>query len=142
MKREVLTYPLSEQQVRAELAHVVEFYLAKGATTCRVLFGFAWGNKYYPSNEWFEEDVALINLSAKVAEVEATGLGRIGSDDLYLRMDDLEFRFCHDSDIHISFIEHHPEMEHFYQRWKMLGFKPAEWLKDEPHGSSKKVRDA
>jgi hypothetical protein len=142
MKREVLTYPLSEQQMREELAHVVEFYLAKSATTCRVLFGYAWGNDYYLTKEWLEEEVALNNLIAKVAKVEATGVGRIGSDDLFLQVDDLEFLFCHDSDIHISFIEHHPEMEHFYQRWKMLGFKPAEWLKDEPHGSSKKVRDA
>jgi len=48
MKRVVLTYPLSNLQVWEELQHLVEFYAAKGISRCSVLFGFAWGNDYYP----------------------------------------------------------------------------------------------
>jgi hypothetical protein len=142
MKREVLTYPLSKQQLREELRHFVEFFSDKGNATCCVLFGSAWGNDYYPSNEWLEETVALGHLIAKVEEVEAAGHGTLGTDDLFLKVSGLEFLFCNDSDIHISFVEHQPDIEHFYQRWKELGFKPAEWLKNERHGPGERVRDA
>jgi len=142
MKREVLTYPLSEQQLRAELQHFVEFFSAKPVAACGVLFGSAWGIEYYPGNEWLEEDVALGNLVAKVAGVEASGFGKLGHDDLFLNVQGLEFLFCNDSDIHISFVEHQPDIEYFFERWKQLGFRPAEWLKTERHGPGEKVRDA
>jgi hypothetical protein len=69
MQREVLTYPLSEVQLREELRHFVEFYFAKGIASCDVLFGFAWGNEYYPTKDWIEEQVPLSDLIAKVNQV-------------------------------------------------------------------------
>ena|SRR5688572_30839864 len=142
INREILTHPLSKQQIHEELRHFVEFFSAKGVTTCRVLFGFAWGNEYYPSNEWSDEEIELTNLIKKVEEVEASGLGAVGSDDLFVKVPSMEFQFCHESDIHISFTEHHPDTESFLQRWKTQGFKPAEWIKNEGGGPGEKVRDA
>ena len=142
MQREVLTDRLSNQQLRNELRFLVEFYTAKGIISCGVLFGSAWGNRYYPTKDWVEEDVPLGNLLAKVEEVEALGIGRLGADDLFLKLLGLEFLFCNDSDIHLMFSEDHLDIEYFFQRWKRLGFKPAEWLKAERHGPGQKVRDA
>jgi hypothetical protein len=142
MRREILTYPLSKQDLREELRHFVAFFGGKGVATCRVLFGSAWGIHYYPGKEWSEEEVALTNLITKVEEVEASGIGKLGLDDLFLKVPGMEFLFCNDSDIHVFFTKHHPDIESFYQRWKTLGFKPAEWLKNERHGPGEKVRDA
>ena len=142
MQREVLTHPLSGQQLRDELRYFVQFYSAKGIVSCSVLFGHAWGINYYPTKDWLEEDVHLSNLLAKVEQVEASGLGRLGTDDLFLKLQGLEFLFCNDSDIHLIFSASHPDVEYFFQRWKQLGFKPAEWLKTERHGPGQKVRDA
>jgi hypothetical protein len=142
MQREVLTHPLTEPQLQEELRHFVEFYSAQGIAACNVLFGSAWGNEYYPTKDWLEEQVSLRDLIAKVKQVEVSGYGRLGSDDLFLKLPGLEFLFCNDSDIHIAFSDSHPDIEYFFQRWKKLGFKPAEWLKAERHGPGEKVRDA
>ena len=142
MQRELLTDPLTGKQLREELHYFVEFYAAKGISSCSVLFGHAWGIKYYPTKDWLEEDVLLRSLLAKVEQVEASGLGRLGSDDLFLKLPGLEFLFCNDSDLHLIFAQADPDIEHFFQRWKRLGFRPAEWLKTERHGPGQKVRDA
>jgi len=142
MQREVLTHPLSEPQLREELRYFVEFFSAKDIASCAVLFGSAWGNKYYPTKDWLEEDVPLSSLLAKVEEVEVSDFGALGSNDLFLKLSGLEFLFCNDSDIHIFFSEPNHDIEHFFQRWKQLGFKPAQWLNTERHGSGQKVRDA
>ena len=123
-----------------ELAFVVQYFVKKGVEKCGVLFGSAWGNDYYPTNEWFDEKVALSNLVEKVREVEASGIGKIGRDDLFVKISGLEFRFCNDSDVHIYFTEHSDEIEFFYSRWKALGYQPAEWLKNEEKGPGERVR--
>ena len=140
MDREVVTYPLEVQEVREELRHFVEFFSAKGVTTCKVLFGSAWGCEYYPSNVWTPEEIALARLIEKVEAVETSGLGALGEDDLFIEVPGMEFRFCNDSDIHILFTEHHPDIEAFFERWKKLGFKPSEWIKNRKIGPGEKVR--
>ena len=40
-------------------------------------------------------DVALEFVAAKVSDVETSGLGRIGRDDLYVTVAGLELQFCH-----------------------------------------------
>jgi len=82
----------------------------------------------------------LAELVAKVKALAAAGLGTLGSNDLFLKVAGLEFLFCNDSDVHISFAQHQPDIEHFFQRWKQLGFEPAEWLHREQHGPGEKVR--
>lgn len=142
MNREILTHPLSKEQLRNEFRHFAKFFSAKGVSTCQVLFGFAWGNEYYPGNEWTEENIALASLVKKIEEVEGSGMGALGRDDLFVKVPGMEFQFCHESDVHIFFGEDHPDVESFFQRWKKLGFKPAEWLKNGEKGVGQKIRDA
>ena len=48
MLREIVTSPIERKQLHEELDFMVQYFLEKGVTTCTVLFGFAWGNDYYP----------------------------------------------------------------------------------------------
>jgi hypothetical protein len=125
MKREVVTSILEENQVRVELRYLIDRFSKNGEEYCDVLFGFAWGNDYYPGNEWLYESVKLSRLESKISEVEQRHIGRLTNDDLFVKVGGLEFQFCHESDIHISFERISPEIEHFYERWLNKGFNPS-----------------
>jgi hypothetical protein len=131
MLREILTYPISPEQMKVELVFFAEHVRDLGHADCEILFGFPWGVKYYPSNRWEYERIAFESLVAKVAEVEASGIGHLGRNDLVVKIPGLEvqFRFCHDSDIHLVYESSAELAETFYQRWKSRGFQPAEWVK-------------
>ena len=138
--REVVTDCLTREQMLEELSAFVAYFTERGVETCDVLFGWHWGIKYYPGKEWPTENVALSRLLAKVGEVEELGIGRLGDDDLYLKLPDLEFQFSHHSDVHIFFDSTSEDVEFFYSRWKQLGYNPAEWLKSLEGGPGTRVR--
>ena len=140
MEREILTYAITQEQMNDELSFVSKYFYEKGVNKCEVLFGFAWGNDYYPGNEWQEEEIGFLNLVSKVREVEASGIGKLGKDDLFIKVSGLEFRFCNDSDIHIYFNEPNDDVEFFYSRWKEMGYQPAEWLKNQEKGPGERGR--
>jgi hypothetical protein len=140
MKREICTCPLMKEFLQKELDYIVWYFTEKGIITCHILFGFAWGMNYYPGSEWLSENIALEELKNLVAKVENTGIGQLGQDDLFIQFPNLEFKFCNDSDVHIYFEEHSPDIEFFYSRWKELGYQPLEWIKNEKHGSGERVR--
>ncbi len=140
MKREVLTTILERSQIDEELSFMVKYFSKKGIRTCKILFGFSWGLEYYPGKEWNDEEIQLANLSSKVQEVEKSGIGKLGRDDLFVKFPELEFRFCNDSDVHITFSETNDDIEYYYVRWKQLGYQPSEWLKNQKHGPGERVR--
>ena len=119
---------------------MVKYFSDKGIETCKVLFGFAWGMEYYPEKNWSDEEIELNHLALKVGEVEASGIGAIGEDDLFVKLSEIEFRFCNDSDIHIYFSELSEDIEYFYSRWKELGYQPSEWLKNQEKVPGIKIR--
>ncbi|MFH1766686.1 MAG: hypothetical protein ABH826_01175, partial [Patescibacteria group bacterium] len=133
MYREILTYPISAVQIRGELAFFVQHFQSLKYEFCDVLFGAAWGNDYYPTAEWKIVRLPLAGLIEEVSRVETANLGKLGSDDLFVQLPnlDLEFRFCNDCDIHIEFQEPSEITEFFYQRWKRLGFTPADYSRIE-----------
>jgi len=140
MKREVVTGILEEDQVRDELRYLVDHFSKNGEESCDVLFGFAWGNDYYPGNQWSYESVKLSSLESKISDVERRNIGRLANDDLFIKVGGLEFQFCHESDIHISFETTSPGIEHFYDRWLTNGFNPSVWIKDDSKGPGTRVR--
>ena len=140
MKREILTHPIDAELVLAELEYFVEYFHNQGVSDCHVLFGFAWGMDYYPTSEWLEETIQLTDLINKVESVQSKGIGKIGQDDLVVKVADLEFLFCNDSDIHIVFEKDSQHIEHFYERWKEKKYNPAEWLKTNGPEPNKRIR--
>lgn len=139
MERELLTYPLANAELRAELVFTLEHLRECGFSECKVLFGYAWGMEYYQDDQWVAEALPLGSVLAKIAEVEARGIGRLGADDLFLEFPSFSFLFCNDSDVHLRFSEDAPLVEFFFSRWERLGYKPAEWLSGEG-GAKVKVR--
>src|SRR4051812_37816682 len=99
MTRQILTSVLSPEALASELDEIIRYFSHRSVDSCRVLFGFAWGMKYYPGATWEEEEVRLSELRRKVDQVEASGIGSIGKDDLFLKVEDVEFQFCHDGDL-------------------------------------------
>ena len=126
MEREIRTHPLTAEQVRGELRYFVEYFRGIGKEDWEILFGYAWGTEYYPGNEWAYESIELVDLERKVSEVESSGTGVLSRDDLFVRTEGLEFRFCHESDLHISFDQSTADVENFYDRWASLDFHPTE----------------
>jgi hypothetical protein len=137
MHREILTYPIELKEVRAELHHLVEYLVSGGFSSCEVQFGGGWGIYYYPTDDWSYVTFSLDSVLNEIERVEALGYGILGRDELYIRVPGvpLEFHFCGDSDIHVSLDAAHQISESLYQRWKSLGYRPAEWVtatKDSP----------
>lgn len=91
----------------------------------RVVFGFAWGIEIY-EHDWFELELTGSELRDRVATAEAAGLGRIGSDDLYITLPELgvERQYCHEADIHVTAADsRHPYVESERQSWLDKGWK-------------------
>jgi hypothetical protein len=133
MKREILTYPISAAELKAELAFFAEHFRSLGYAHCEALFGWAWGNKYYTTTTWDRVYIPLTDLLSEVQRVESAGLGLLGRDDLFLSVPplNLEFQFCNDSDIHVFFEGPAEIPEFFYNRWKVCGFHPAKWTTND-----------
>jgi hypothetical protein len=129
MSHEICTNPIDRVQMNEELAFFAQYFRRLGHQHCEALFGFAWGNDYYPDSAWTARSITLEGLVDEVRRVEAAGFGQLGADDLFVTVPPLElkFRFCNDSDIHIEFDQPDDVTELFYQRWKSRGFSPAEW---------------
>jgi hypothetical protein len=141
MNRQVLTCALERAALERELDEIVRYFSERGLHSCRILFGFAWGNAYYPEPAWQDEEILFSDLRRKVGEVEASGIGRIGRDDLFVTVDDIEFQFCHDSDLHIHFDRPgNAHVEAFFSRWQALGYAPAEWVRTGASGPGERVR--
>jgi len=135
----IITSELDPAALRAELSYVAEYFAARAQVSCKVLFGFAWGNEYYVG-DWIAEEIRLDSVAAKTRQVEDSGLGCIGRDDLYVTVSGLEFQFCHESDLHLRFDEPNDAVEHFFSRWGGLGFRPTEWLCDGKEVPETQVR--
>ncbi|HEV2969208.1 MAG TPA: hypothetical protein VGY55_04400 [Pirellulales bacterium] len=138
MNREILTFPIDTDQMYDELAYFVEHFRKLGYEYRETLFGSFWGSDYYATSDWQPVRIPLADLMAEVHRVESAGMGHFGREDLFIKIPPLaiEFRFCNDSDIHISFESPCEITEFFYQRWKAHGFSPAEWSRTDegmPH---------
>ena len=133
MSREITTYPISTEEIWEELLYLAEYFLHRGHESCELLFASAWGNDYYDTNIWYPELVPLAELSEKVKQVETSGIGHLGNNDLFIKIPglSLEFQFCHHSDIHLFFGDPDETTGHFFARWESRGFTPRERIKKD-----------
>ena len=135
MLQELLTFPMDHERLREEFEFVIGYMISQRHTTCRILFGYAWGNDYYPGDRWDFESVSTADVVALVSEVESRGKEKLGSNDLFVEFPEWTFRFCNDSDIHMQFRELSPTVDFFRDRWERIGFRPAIWpVRDSQSG--------
>ena len=141
--REIVTHEIPKAAMWEELTHLASRLAELGQEQCDVLFGFAWGNDYYPTSKWNDVRLAVADLIKEVQRVEAAKYGKLGDDDLIVRISalGLEFKFCNDSDIHISFAEPSDITASFYSRWMRLGYGPAEYSNTDKDGPGERLRN-
>ena len=141
MRRQIRTSILDRNLLLAELDEIVRYFGERGWSSCGVLFGPAWGSTYYPGSQWEYEETGLSRLRQKVNDVEATRIGSIGNDDLFIRIGVLEFLLCHECDVHVCFDEpDNSDVEAFFARWQKLGYAPSEWVGVSESGRGERVR--
>ncbi len=116
---------LTPEELRTEFEFCIRYLQEVGYVRASVLFGWAWGNEYYSTNEWQAEQIELEKLSAKVREIEDSGVGKLGDDDLFVEIKGHVFIFCHESDVHVEYEVGSEITEALWQRWSKLGYSPV-----------------
>ncbi|QDU39972.1 hypothetical protein Mal4_43260 [Maioricimonas rarisocia] len=117
--------PPDADAVRRDFDEFVTQLESTPSETVYVVFGFGWGNEIY-EHDWLELALTGSELRTRVAEAEAAGLGRIGSDDLYVKLPALgvERQYCHEADVHVTAADpKHPYVEAERQRWLDRGWE-------------------
>jgi hypothetical protein len=93
-----------------------------------MVFGWPWGNKIY-ERDWSVLELTGSELRARVDAAEASGLGRIGADDLNITLPDIrvERKYCHEGDIHVvADNSEHPYLSAQRQQWLCKGWQICE----------------
>ena len=100
---DLLSRNLTEEEVWPSFDWILACLSRHGVTTVSVMFGYDWG-------EWEYETVELASLRSRVKEAEARELGWLGTDDLFIKVENVvEIQYCHHADIHLRYIqEDHP----------------------------------
>jgi hypothetical protein len=116
--------PPDAEAVRMDFDDFVTELESRPSEKVRVVFGLAWGNEVY-EHDWLELDLTGSELRSRVAAAEAAGLGKIGSDDLHIKIPapGAERQYCHEADIHVTAADpRHPYVEAERQRWLEMGW--------------------
>jgi hypothetical protein len=95
-----------------------------------VVFGWPWGNKIY-ERDWSALEMTGSELRARVDAAEASGVGRIGTDDLHITLPDIrvERKYCHEGDIHVVADDsEHPYLSAQRQEWIRRGWQVHECI--------------
>jgi hypothetical protein len=128
MRREISIHEVDDAVLLGEFRHLVLYLRGLDHERCEVLFGWHWGIDYYPTSKWVAEVIPLAELESKVRQVENAGLGRLGGDDLQVKVPGLEceFCFCHHSGVHLTFTPPNQIAVDFLERWQSAGLSPIE----------------
>ena len=124
-----------------ELEFLAETLERLGQLELKASFGFAWAEDFHAG--WDEIILSGPKLPSEVRQMETSEIGELGLNDLFIRVPHLgvEFHYCNDSDIHLTFEQPSDFTEAFYARWKERGFTPAEWLKGTAEGPGTRLRE-
>jgi hypothetical protein len=125
MKHEIAVHDLDGPALHSELTHLVDHFRGPGVDHCRGLFGWPWGNEYYPTPRWETLEFPLEAIDAEVYRVESAELGSLGGDDLFLEFPscDGEFQFCHHHGIHFICEMPNQVAAYLLMRWHGAGWK-------------------
>ncbi len=104
----------------------ISYFKYIGETSCSVVLGWSWALTYY-EKDWLPIEVNLDNLLSFITKIESRGIGKIGKEDLYISIRQIEFKLCHEGDIHMKFSEKSEATEYFFSKWKSVGYEPV-WI--------------
>ena len=98
----IITRILNDEEYKLELNIVIDILRQNHIDKIDLLFGVAWGNEY---KDWTPFTIGVDEIINEVDKAQKLNVGQLRNDDLYIILTEmeLEFLFCHESDIHISF---------------------------------------
>jgi hypothetical protein len=99
---EVRTEPLPVEQLRGNIPDIISFLLSLGYERVTVTYGF--GCNLPIDRLWKPVETHTGQLSAYIERSEQEGVFQLGRCDLHIEdaQNTLEFRLCHESDIHFA----------------------------------------
>jgi hypothetical protein len=115
---EVRTDPLSVEQMRDSVPEIIAFLLSAGYAEINVMYGWACED----DKMWQEKSIPTSELSRFIEDAIAENIFKFGWSDLHIEdlQDTLEFKFCHESDIHFS-SDHEELVKQVIAQWQRKG---------------------
>lgn len=124
MIREVVTDPLDAADLWADLRENLRLIQQMGLTQIRLFFGYSWGKHIY-AGRWVEMPIHPAQAEQRIIDAEQHQYGRVGDDNFYIRIPDIEVRleYTYETDIHLSYAEENAFVKTVLQRWST-----SEWM--------------
>lgn len=137
MNREVITDPLDRGDLWFDLRENVILFKQLGVTQPLVLFGFSWGKQIY-DGPWTEQPISVDQLTHQVLEAEEKQFGKLGDDNLYIRVPEMDIRvqYSHETDIHLSYSDENIFVQNVLARWL-----ERQWLTYGPRRAAEREND-
>lgn len=128
MSREISIHNVGPDALLAELKHLIDYLQELGMQETELMFGWHWGMDYPPGAPWVNRLMPVDRLESEIRIPEEAGLGKLGGDDITIRIPslDCEFLFCHHAGIHLTVADAGALTDHFIDRWSSAGFAPTE----------------
>ena len=97
-----LTRILNEFEFKTEFDRIIKILEQNQIDEVEILFGWAWGNEY---KDWVPFRTKVIDIVSEIDKPQQQKLGQLGNDDIFITIPELEieFLFCHELDVHLSF---------------------------------------
>ena len=118
MIREIVTDPLDAADLWFDLRENLRLIQKMGLRDVRLFFGYSWGNHIY-DGQWMEMTTSPEQLEQRIIDAEQNSYGRVGDDNFYIRIPDIEVRveYTYQSDIHLSYATENSFVKTVLKRW-------------------------
>ena len=123
MIREIVTDPLSAEDLWTDLHLNMALLQEIGIDEVLLLYGFAWGNAIYPG-KWVDRVTATAQVESQVVKAEQNKYGRLGDDNLYITIptSDIRLQYSYECDIHLSYASPDDLVKRIHKRWTANGW--------------------
>lgn len=123
MNKEVITDPLSPDDLWQDLKSNITHLKTRGISQVGVFYGFSWGSHFY-DGIWKEIPVSIDELEAPLYRAMQAGHGALGHDNFYISVPEfsMKLQYSHETDIHISYIDENELVSIILKRWKDNGW--------------------
>ena len=98
----VFTRTLNVPEFKTEFDSIIKTLEQNHIDNVEILFGWAWGNDY---KNWIPFQIKVSDIVSEIDKPQKQSLGQFRHDDIFITLTEweIEFLFCHESDIHLSF---------------------------------------
>ena len=123
MKIEIITDPLTKNDVLHDLNANIALMKRLGVKEVLLFFGFSWGKLIY-EDKWKDIPISPEDINDLMYRVEKQGFGELANDNLYISISqfNLRLQYSHEADIHLSFQTPNTFVKRILTRWTEKGW--------------------